>query len=76
MALRVRYPPPCLLPLQPAVALNNAEMALAGREVAEETAVLMALSGMVSIYVGWVDKILISCRFHLLHSPFLVLSYL
>ena len=33
--------------VQPAVALNNAEMALTGREEEEEVAVLCALSEMV-----------------------------
>ena len=39
--------------MQPAVALNNAEMALAGREQEEEAAVLFALSDMVSDCGGW-----------------------
>lgn len=43
-----QYLHPLATTLQPAVSMNNAEMALAGREVEEETAVLRELTGLLA----------------------------
>lgn len=49
---------PALPPLQPAVRLNNAETALAGREQEEEAAVLSALSGLVAQHAQQIRALL------------------
>lgn len=46
--------------LQPAVKLNNAEMALAGREAEEEQAVLVELSGLVAQHAQQLRSVLSS----------------